>query len=62
MILALVGWELPNGDVVIRRQLVPLSDAVWYYAYGWHVLIDPSTEADLADWERRQRPKPPWKW
>jgi hypothetical protein len=56
----LVAWPLPNGDHIVRRSVVTLDDAAQFRAFGWHLLIDPASEQELARWEQLHRPHPKW--
>jgi hypothetical protein len=51
----LVGiYEEPLG-LIGPGQIVPLTEAVEYQAFGFWVFLDPADEMALAQWERLQR-------
>ncbi len=52
---ALVGWFLPDGDVIVKKQPVLLEDAADYARMGWAVVVDPSDQAHLARWLQLNR-------
>ncbi len=52
---ALVGWMLPNGEFVVRKNVVSLEQAADYAQYGWAVLVDPMDESQLARWNQLHR-------
>lgn len=52
-ILALVGYPLAGGHVILTRQtLVSLEDAEMFHRLGFIVLIDPASEQAYHDWRR----------
>ena len=59
-IRCLVAFQLPDGRFIIRRELADLATAEEFHRYGWAVLLDPDTEAQLARWQQIHSRRQPW--
>jgi hypothetical protein len=56
----LVARPLGGGEIT-RTARVPLSSALEYFKAGWYVVgPDPSSEIELAKWEREHAQHPGW--
>lgn len=52
---ALVGFYCHPFGLIRPPRIVSLEDAVDFQRFGFTVMVDPSSEADLATWERHHR-------